>query len=99
MTEFPADDVLLARGKYSTLSGEKREHLKRLRDDMEAIVSHARLVVRSFDDLHDLDFAVEQSQHARKRIDQALERLGLLNLLTQHMIELKPLAWGKGAPE
>ena len=99
MSEFPTDEVLIARGKYSTRGSEMRAALKALREDVEAITSYGRLALRGAGELKDLDFAIEQSQLARQRIDQALERLGALVVITQNMEALRPLAWGKGAPE
>lgn len=94
MNEFPNEEVLVARGKYSTLGAERRALLKALREDVEAVTNHSRLAMRAAEEFKDIDDAIEESQKARSRIDQAMQRLGLLSLLCNHMEKLRPLAWG-----
>lgn len=95
MSDFPADDVLVARGKYSTLSSERRSLMRALREDMEAVANYARYILRT----EDLEFCTEQAQTARSRIDQALARLERLRTLAGQLEELRPAAWGKKEPE
>lgn len=94
MNEFPEADVLVARGKYSTLASERRALLKGLRDDIEAITNNARRALQT----EDLHFAIEQAKAARDHIDSALGRLLVLSALAAHLTELKPLAWGQKEP-
>lgn len=96
MNDFPADDVLVARGKYSTLASERRNILKALRNDMEALAEYARRVLRSVDDL---SFAEEELLNVGRRIGAAQGRLHDLRTLAPQLAELKPLAWGEKEPE
>lgn len=93
MSDLSAE-VLIARGKYATLSSERRGLYKDLRGDMEAIVGACQRALRSTNTAEDVAFALEQTGAARKRIDGALDRLTRAATLTQQMTELKPLAWG-----
>jgi hypothetical protein len=97
VSEFPAEDVLIARGKYSTLASERRAIFKALRGDMEAIVGCCQRALRI--DAEEIAFTLEQTALAKRRIDSAVERLAQAALLTHHLEELKPLAWGQKEPE
>ena len=95
VSDFPPDDVLVARGKYSTIASERRTLLKGLREDMEALAENARRVLRT----EDLEFCLEQAESARARVARALERLEKLRSVAEQLDELKPLAWGQKEPE
>ncbi len=92
MTQYPADDVLLARGKYATLGARKRDALKRLQEHMESVTAQARHVLR-FDE----DAAVAMSFYVamQGRINDTGAVLDDLATLQSELDALKPAAWGK----
>lgn len=96
MSDFPADDVLIARGKYSTLAGERRDALKRMRDGLEGMVNCAGRVLRRPDDL---ELMAEELVNAKRFISGVQDTFGQLLVLHTHLEELKPLAWGKEKAE
>ena len=92
MNDFPTEEVLIARGKYSTLSSERRSIYKAVRDDVEVIVGSCQRALHNME--KDMEFSQEQAAIAKKRIDSVLTKLGQASHLTEHLNGLKPLAWG-----
>lgn len=92
MNDFPAEDILIARGKYSTLASERRALYKAVRDDVEVIVGSCTRALHNIE--KDMEFSQEQAAIARKRIDNVLTKLSQATHLTEHLNGLKPLAWG-----
>lgn len=88
---YPDTDVLIARGKHSTLSSERRAALKKLRDDMEAIAGYASRILRS---VEDREFAGDQFGHAEGRFSRAKEMLVEIAELDTQIKALRPAAWG-----
>jgi hypothetical protein len=96
--DFPPEEILVARGKYSTINAERRAVFKALRDDIEAVFGCCQRALRDVE--KDIDFAIEQVAIAKKRFDAANDKLSQAAALTHHLTELKPLAWGdKKEPE
>jgi hypothetical protein len=90
-TTFPSDDILIARGKYSTLGKERRLQLERMQDICSTIVTAAHSALRdsemmppaSMTPVDTVEKCLANMKEARERIVQ----------LSNGMIELKPLAW------
>lgn len=96
MTDFPPDDVLIARGKYSTLASERREILKGLQKDAQQIANTAHKLLRGLDDV---TCAQAEANYIEEVIGDAQTKLELLATLAPVMGELQPLAWGKHKEE
>ena len=92
MTQYPGDDVLLARGKYATLGSHKRDAMKRLQEHMENVTAQARHILR-FDE--DAAVAMSFYEAMQGRITDTGAVLADLATLQAELDELKPLAWGK----
>lgn len=90
---FPDDATLIARGKYSTLSHERHEQLKRVQTIAETIVNGAYAVLRDCEAkppkepqyIVTLAKCVENITDARDR----------LVLISKGMNDLEPEAWPK----
>lgn len=91
--QFPDNDVLLARGKYSTLSHERHEQLKRVQAICATLITGAQAVLRDCESrppkepqhIVTLATCVENLTDARDRIIR----------ISQGMNELEPAAWPK----
>lgn len=96
MSALPTDDVLIARGKYSTLSSEKRELLKAMRGDLETISSCASRVIRA---PNDMEFMGEQANALAALAEKVQARVVQVAALQEHIDAIKPIAWGGKAIE
>lgn len=94
--EFPAEDVLIARGKYSTVASEKRDGLRELRDLCESISGCASRVIRM---PNDMVFMTEQAAALGSLAQRALSKVAEIQVLQEHLNQLKPIAWGGKAVE
>lgn len=90
---YPADDILVARGKYATLSKERRQQIERVQTICKTIMHLANPLLddcqekppANADPLTKLQDCLKNAQTARDRIV----------VLCGAMAELEPLAWGK----
>lgn len=90
---FPDDGVLIARGKYSTLSKERHEQIKRVQDICRTMQGTVALIISE---------AQEKPPTAKPNLDlmgKCLENLNSAHerLITLHlgMAEIEPDAWPK----
>lgn len=98
--DFPVDEVLIARGKYSTLAGERRDALKGLQEDMTALANYASRILRAASARDsDIEFVRAELETASRRLGSALGHVQALGTLAPQLADLKPFAWGKGEPE
>lgn len=89
---FPSDDILISRGKYSTLSKERREQLERVKKICDTIQSASYATMRDCEqrpptngeNLKTLEVCLKNMSAARERIIT----------LSLGMAELEPYAWG-----
>lgn len=88
---FPVHDILIARGKYSTLASERRELLKAMREDLEISAGSAGRTLRSPDDL---EFVGAQIMSMDQAVERLKERYARLAIVRKALDELKPAAWG-----
>ena len=86
------DATLIARGRYATLSSERRALMKSLQGDAEALANYARRILRSAET--DTDFVLEEIEHAAVRISDARTRIKRMAVLNAQRDELRPAAWG-----
>ena len=90
--QFPDDQTLIARGKYSTLSAERKAQLKRVQDICRTIQGEVIHVLRDCEDtppadgshLKTLEICLANLQKARDRITE----------VSNEMNQIKPDAWG-----
>lgn len=88
---YPDEATLVARGKYATLSHERREQLKRVQSICSFIVTAAQGALRDSEHMPpedishilDLERCLVNLKDARSRIVS----------LASEMVELKPFAW------
>ena len=90
--EYPADEILIARGKYSTLTGERKTLMKGMQKDIEQLANNAHRILRA---IEDLDHAQNEANRAYECLENAQEKLDRLAALAPLINELHPLAWGK----
>jgi hypothetical protein len=86
---FPADEILIARGKYSTLSRERRVQLERVRKTMDHLQQLTVNVVRTMT----TDEPQYKVADMRRCLDSLEDAAGKIIALSDEMAELKPLAW------
>jgi len=88
---FPSDQVLIARGKYSTLSRERQAQLKRVQSVCNTMITATQQALR------DAEAKPPESVAPLLTLEKCLDNLKdarakLVDLCDQ-MIELHPLAW------
>lgn len=90
---FPADDVLIARGKYSTLRKEKREQLERVQAICTTLVTTAQSVLR------ECQAKTQAEPQHIVTLANCVENLSVsrdkIITLNVGMAELEPEAWPK----
>ena len=88
------DDVLIARGQYSTLNSRARELRHRVRDQMVSLTDQARTVTRLLDGSG--PDATENLSNLTSLINAAREAHEELTVLVEQMDTIQPAAWPKG---
>jgi hypothetical protein len=88
--DYPPDDVLIARGKYSTLNSERRELIKGMQECIRSLSNTAHLILR---DPEDTARAEGLTLDCYETLDVAKAKLDRLAVLIPLMEELRPLAW------
>jgi len=89
---FPAEHILLARGKYSTLGHERRELLKRIHHYCSLLINQASAIMR--DSEKDLPDSKDALSNAVKYLEESGNARAELVKVCEQMIEIKDLAWG-----
>lgn len=90
---YPADDILIARGKLATLSRERRAQIERVQTIAKTIMHNANPLLADCQEkppadltpLKTLEDCIRNAAKARERIVE----------LCGHMAKLEPIAWGK----
>lgn len=90
---FPSDEILIARGKVSTLRKERKEQLERVQAICTTLITTAHQTLRDCEakppkepqHLATMTKCIENLQTARER----------LMTITLGMLEIEPDAWGK----
>lgn len=92
MCAYPTDEVLLARGKYSTLGKERREQLERVQKICTTLMNTASQILR------DCEKRPPENESLLPLIETCWKNLGLsrqkLTEIAKEMNELQPQAWG-----
>jgi hypothetical protein len=92
-TTYPSDDVLIARGKYSTLGKERRLQLERVREICTTITTAGHAALRDSEGMPPTNMTpIETLDKCLLNLKEA--RSSLVDLSTQ-MNELKALAWSE----
>jgi hypothetical protein len=88
---FPADPILLARGKYATLSKERRRELRLAQDLAQNLMNQTSQIMRDLETEPPVtgEF-IEIAGQCLAGLKESRERV--VGLSTQ-MQELKPVAW------
>jgi len=90
---YPAEPVLIARGKYATLGADKRALMKELHEHVSAITDQARLLLRHGDEKPEL---VQSFYDAMaRRTDLTADTVAKLSEIHAEMEALRPEAWEK----
>lgn len=90
---FPSDDILIARGKYSTLNREWHEQVKRVVDICRTLQAKAPLILSDCQLKPPVDTGpIVTITACLENLNKARERLITLSL---GMAELEPEAWGE----
>lgn len=89
---FPSDDVLIARGKYSTRSKERREQLKRVQGICTTVVTTAHTFMRDCEERPPSNSGSLQTLEVCLK-NMADARLRLISL-SDELAALEPEAWG-----
>lgn len=87
---YPSDDILIARGKYSTLNKERREQIKRAQKIAETMQAIIYKHVSTMQTGASCDFAELQTcmVNMQKAADRIVE-------ITAQMRDVEPIAWGE----
>ena len=88
---YPDDATLIARGQYSTLTAERRECLRRLRTNAEALAENGRRILR---DLEEMAFAGEQIELVAEHAADARQIIKRISELDNMRDVLRSAAWG-----
>ena len=89
--QFPDENVLIARGKLSTLSAERREQLKRVAATCDTVVRAAHQFLRDCEEMPPEDLThIITLERCLMNMRDARERI--VNLASE-MVELKRQAW------
>ena len=90
---FPPDDILLARGKYSTLGKERRVQVERVRKVSETIQEKVYKLKASLETYTPDTRTVAE---LRRCVDSLEDAGSKLVALCEELGELHPIAWGDG---
>lgn len=94
---FPSDDILIARGKYSTLGSERRALLKHVQSSCSLVMDQASQIMRDAE-----KSPPENADHleaALNCLEQAGNARAELVRVCEQMNEIKDKAWGNKEPE
>jgi hypothetical protein len=88
---YPDEATLIARGKYSTLSKERRKQLERAREICTSITTASHAALR------DCEHQPPEENGPVLTVEKCLANLKdtreRLTALSKEMIELQPIAW------
>lgn len=90
---YPADDILIARGKYSTLAKERKEQIKRVQSVCTTMVTGAHQIMTDCQAKPPTNFAAYESM--AKCLENVLTARDRLAVLCNEMAAVEPQAWGE----
>lgn len=88
---YPDDSTLLARGKYSTLTHERREQLKRVQAICSTLVTAAQGALRDCESMPPEDLT--HMRDIERCVTHLKDARGRIVVLANDMLELKDAAW------
>lgn len=94
MTTFPDDEILLARGKYSTLGRERREQLKRMAKIATTVMASCSQAMRDCEAIPPV--TEEPLNTIGKCLGNFIDCRNKLVEICGDMEALKPMAWDSG---
>lgn len=89
---YPSDDVLIARGKYSTLNKLRREQIKRSQKIAETMQTAIYRLASTMHTGSPCDFS-----ELHTCMENLMKTASKLEELTASMRNIEPHAWGEGA--
>lgn len=89
---FPAEDVLIARGKYSTLSKERKEQIQRVQGICTTMVTAAHQILTDCQAKPPANLAAYESM--AKCLENAISARDRITALCAGMADIEPKAWG-----
>ncbi len=92
MSTFPDDPTLIARGKFSTLSGERRDHLKRVAKLSNTLQANLLAAIRGLEDRKDITHHLTAMRACLANLEQSAERMKAIH---EEQAALSMEAWGK----
>lgn len=92
MSMYPSDDILLARGKYSTLAKERKEQIVRVQGICATLMTAAHNILQDCQAKPPVNLAALES--AAKCVENAISARDRISVLVAEMKTLEPLAWG-----
>lgn len=92
MSAFPDVPTLIARGKYSTLSSERRDHLKRVAKLSNTLQQNLLAALRGLEDRKDITHHVTAMRACLANLEQSSERMKVIH---EEQAGLVMDAWGK----
>lgn len=88
---YPDDATLIARGKYSTLSKERKEQIKRVQAICTTMMTAAAHINQDCQARPPVNMAAYESMV--KCLENAISSRDRIAALCKEMAELEPLAW------
>jgi hypothetical protein len=92
MSTFPDDPTLIARGKYSTLSGERRDHLRRVAKLSNTLQQNLLAALRGMEDRKDITTYLTIMRACLANLEQSWTRMQAIH---SEQADLSLEAWGK----
>jgi hypothetical protein len=87
---FPSDDILIARGKYSTLSRERRVQLERARKVCDTMMQQIHHALKA---MNQDGFELHRIAEIQRCLDSLLDAGQRIVKLCEQLNELRPEAW------
>lgn len=88
---YPDDSTLIARGKYSTLSKERKEQIKRVQGVCTTMMTAAHNILQDCQAKPPVNMAAYESM--AKCLENAISARDRIAALCTEMAELEPMAW------
>jgi hypothetical protein len=89
---FPADDILVARGKYSTLNRERRVQVVRVVKVCETMQRHIYALKARLETRDPTTAPIAEMKRCLESLEDAGNRIVSL---CEQLAELHPVAWGQ----
>ncbi len=91
---YPTEDILIERGKYSTLSKERKEQIKRVQGVCTTMIASASQIMNDCQAKPPTNMAAYESM--AKCLENAISARDRIAALCTEMSAIEPKAWGEG---